>query len=423
MIKLVVINHSFQAQYFSRRWQILAEQHADLDVTLFAPEESKWYNSKSYTYGNGGMVLKGKSVEDGNFHIRLFRKRDVRSSDWYSPDFKQMLLDIKPDVVYHIGGHTQLSLVQITKIVKKYLPKTKLLAFSMRGPHHDLDARRSRGLSLNSIKANISVLQSSCRWNYVKKNVDAFFCHYPDAFESFRKEGWVGPLYMQTQVGVNTEWFHPDDNSREEIRKKYRIGDSYLFGTAARFTLSKGIDDIIDALPIDGNWKLMIMGSGNDDEIERLHNKVKKRCIEDRVVFPGFVDWYDMTKYWNAVDCAIHVPHTTKKWIETFSLSVVQAMVTGKPIIGDDSGSVPYQIGPDGVIVKEGDIQSLHDKMQWMINHQSEASEIGQKMYRYAVESFSIQHLDDMFYDTLMDIMKGVYDESKIDMSKYKTLI
>ncbi len=421
MIRIVLINHSFQINYYSRRWELLAEQHPDLDVTLLAPEKSKWYNSKSYTYGNGGTVIKGKTVENGNFHIQLFRKRDVRGSDWYSPDLKKLLLEINPDVVYHIGSHTQLSLVQIIRIVKKHLPKTKILAFSMRGPHHNLSARRKKGMSWGAIKSNLSVALSTQIWRYVKKNVDVFFCHYPAAFNSFREEGWTGPLYIQTQVGVNLEWFHPDEKARQEIRNKYSIGDSFLFGAAARFSLSKGIDDILNALPVNGDWKFMIMGSGRDDEIERLHKIVSEKGIENRVIFPGFVDWYDMTKYWNAIDCAIHVPRSTQKWVETFSLSIVQAMATAKPIIGNDSGSVPFQIGQDNILVKEGDICALHEKMQWVMNNRDEARKIGEKAFDYASRSFSVQHLDDMFYVTLLDIMNGVYDVRKIDMTEYNT--
>ena len=59
---------------------------------------------------------------------------------------------------------------------------------------------------------------------------------------------------MQTQVGVNQEWFYRDDLKRQAIREKYNLGDAFVFGSATRFTPDKGLDDIIDALPDDGNW-------------------------------------------------------------------------------------------------------------------------------------------------------------------------
>ncbi|UKI39499.1 MAG: glycosyltransferase [Alistipes putredinis] len=131
----------------------------------------------------------------------------------------------------------------------------------------------------------------------------------------------------------------------------------------------------------------------------------------------GFVDWYDMAKYWNAVDCAVHVPRTTPKWVETFSLAAVQPQITKKPVIGNTSGSVPYQIGFENMIVPEGDIDALRQKLIEMMNNPNQAREIGMKMYERSHNSFEIRHLNELFYQTIQDIVKGVYDENKIDMA------
>ena len=203
----------------------------------------------------------------------------------------------------------------------------------------------------------------------------------------------------------------------KEIRDKYNLGDSYVFGSASRFTPDKGIDDILSALPKEGNWKYLMMGTGSEEDLNRLKRLVEANGLQDKVIMTGFVDWYDMTKYWNAVDCAIHVPHTTPKWVETFSLSVIQPQITRKPIIGNDSGSVPYQIGFKDMIVPEGDVKALSDKISWVLYNQTEAKHIGEKMYDRVHNSFTVEHLNDLFYATLMDILKGVYDEGKVDMA------
>lgn len=60
---------------------------------------------------------------------------------------------------------------------------------------------------------------------------------------------------MQTQVGVNGEWFHEDSAARIEIREKYAIPDNtYVFGSATRFTQDKGVDTILEALSSDGDF-------------------------------------------------------------------------------------------------------------------------------------------------------------------------
>jgi glycosyltransferase involved in cell wall biosynthesis len=226
---------------------------------------------------------------------------------------------------------------------------------------------------------------------------------------------------MQTQVGVNPEWFHPDEEARQDIRKKLGVGDNtYLFGSASRFSASKGLSDIVNALPTEGNWKYVMMGTGSDEEIKVLKDLIVSRGLVDKIIMPGMIDWYEIANYWNAIDCAIHVPRTTKEWVETFSLAAVQPQATKKPVIGNTSGSVPYQLGFEEMIVPEGDIKALHDKILWVLNNQREAKEMGEKMYQRTMNSFSINHLNDMFYDTLVeDVLCHKYDIKKVDMTTY----
>jgi len=417
-MKIVLINHTFQLKYYYRRWELFAERHPNVDVTLLTPDKVEWYKNKAYSFGKTTTNY-GQEMEKGNFHIRTFR-RVIFKGVWYSPDFKRLFTEINPDIIYHLGTHHQYSLVQIGRIAEKCLPKTKLILFSMRGPVSNLtNIRKHAKLSNPSVLAKYWLSKYVIK--YVNKHYDAVFCHYPDAVACFREEGFTKPIYMQTQVGVNTEWFRPSEEERRAIREKYGFGDAYVFGSATRFTPDKGLDDILDALPAEGNWKMLMIGSGAPNDVERIKAKIASRHLEDKIVLPGFIQKMDMPPYWNAIDCAIHVPRTTDHWEETFSLSVVQPMATKKPIIVNTSGSVPYQAGPDAITVEEGNIQQLHDKICWVLSHQNEAKEIGSAMYERVVKCFSVEHLNQMFYDTLQDVITGKYDENKFDMTKYQT--
>lgn len=418
--KIVLINHTFQINYYSRRWKILAEQHPNVDVTLLTPKKYRWYPTKDYSYGNGKVVC-AKEQDDNNFHIRLYRQIENKYFGWRTPDFGKLFRAIDPDIICFIGSHNQYALGQVLRAVERNRLKAKVIAHSMRGPHHQVKIKEGRCNPIVYLGRRIIYLDKKTRLNYVNKHCKAMFCHYPDAVEAFRNEGFAGPIYMQTQVGVNTEWFHPDAQARGEIRDKYALGDAFVFGSASRFNPTKGMFDVIAAMPKEGNWKFLMMGSGSQEETQKIRQAIRERGLEDKIILTGFVDWYEIAKYWNAIDCAIHVPRTTQHWTETFSLVVVQAMITGKPIIGDTSGSVPYQIGPDGIIVPEGDVQALHEKIQWVLDHPVEAAEIGRKMQERAESSFSVQHLDDMFYDTLLDVLEDKFDPAKADMTKYPT--
>lgn len=416
MIKLVCINHSFQKEYYSRRWKLFAQQFQDVDVTLLTPKEFSWYKNKIYTYGNA-EIDKAKDVDEDNFHIRTFRINFFKVG-LTSPDFKRLLLEIHPDVIYNIGSHTMLTVVQIGEIARKYLPKAKLVQFSMRGPNWN-QKHHLPFMSKAWLRNRYLYYYSKPVIKYLNKHYDAITCHYPDAVEAFRREGFEGPIYMQTQVGVNKEWFYENEDYRKEIREKYHLGDAYVFGSASRFTPDKGLDDIIDAMPKDGNWKFLMMGKGGDEDMKRIKNHIQARGLQDKIILTGFIDWFEIVKYWNAIDCAIHVPRTTEHWVETFSLTIIQAMLLKKPIIGNTSGSVPYQIGPEGIIVPEGDINKLGEKVQWVLNHKEDAEQLGLLMNKRA-EHYTVQSLNRLFYKTITeDILFGKYDETKADMATY----
>ena len=173
---------------------------------------------------------------------------------------------------------------------------------------------------------------------------------------------------MQTQVGVNPELFHENNEWREEIRKKYNLTDEYVFGSGTRFIIEKGVDDIIASLPGEGNWKYMIIGAGRPDEEARIKKAIERSGKSDKIIMTGEIKFSEMPKYWNALDCVVHVPRSSVKWEETFSIALVQAMITGKPIVASDSGSVPYQVGSEGMIVKSGDIDAIRKKLEWVLS-------------------------------------------------------
>lgn len=419
MIKICIFNHTFQKPEFYKRWRLLAEKYSDIDVTLLAPADWTWGESKGLTYG---MVeyLKGCAVEEERFHIHLIDVRHTRRIGWVSERMEQEIAELRPDIFYYIGAHYDLSFMKIFEFKKKYhLDNMKIMLFSMRGQKLSLRFEKSKHpvqLAKNIVK--YAIFKS--RLNRLNKNTDAVFCHYPVGRDEFIREGYHGPIYMQTQVGVDTEVFRPNPESRQKIREKYNIGDAYLFGSASRFTSDKGLSEVIAALPKEGNWKYLMMGWGRDDEVEKIKTEIAERGLEDKIILTGYIHtWAEMAEHWNALDCAVHMPLTTPLWEETFSLSLVQAMATALPVIGSSSGSVPYQIGPEGIIVPERDIEALNAQFETMLANPAYGVEIGKKMFKRATRCFCTRHLNDCFYDTIQDILVGVHDENKVDMTKY----
>lgn len=421
MIKVIIINHTFQKKQFYKRWELLTEQHKDLDVTLLAPSDWIWGKEKTLTFGYVDNI-RGVAIEKERFHVHLIDTKRDFLGEWSSILLEKEIEDICPDVVYFIGGHTARPLMQIIDLKKRLnIKNMRIIVFSMRGHTPTIDFKKSEPGLKKYINTIGKILILGPRIRKCNKYCDAIFCHYPAALNAFRNEGFIKPIYMQTQVGVDPDIFGPNEESRIKIREKYNLGDAYVFGSATRFHYSKGLTEVIKALPQEGNWKYLMMGWGRDDEVLEIKRQISERGLQDRIILTGYIDnWKDMAAHWNALDCAVHAPLTTLRWEETFSLALVQAMITGLPVIGTNSGSVPYQIGADGIIVEEKDIDLMRERMIYLMNNSQYGIEIGKKMRLRALNCFSIYHLNDLFYETIIDIINNKYDENKKDMSIWR---
>ena len=407
IIKIAIVNHAFQKDFFRTRWVKFAKDYPDCELFLITPSTYVWGKSKALTYGKKEKVS-AENINEGNFHLITVRSSKSLTGGWKSKDFKKVLQNINPDFIYHIGTHTQNPLFQLINLKRRHFKNSILLSFSMRGTNTNKKSR----ISLMKYDKNIikKLLRIPMYWldlwrlRKVNKYVDCILCHYPDAEEIFRKEGFKKRISVQTQVGVNTDIFKSNEDYRNEIRTKYNLNNSFVFGSASRFHYSKGIKEIIDALTFEGDWKYLLMGSGLPEEKLQIEDKIREKGLENKVILTGYVDQSEMPKYWNAIDCAIHFPLSTPQWIETFSLALVQAMASGKPVVGSSSGSVPYQVGEGGCVVEEGNSKLLSVALEKMMNDKDFRTKNAKEMFKRATSLFSVDSLNKQFYQLINEL-------------------
>lgn len=409
MLRVLIISHNFKEKRFCERWSLMTKLYRDVDVTLLGPSRWSWGNNKGYTFGKSSCE-EGTAWEEERFRVRLIDMRQSYYFDWLSFKMINEIRRAKPDLVYFIGNHLQYPLTETIFATKIFAPKAKIAAFSMRGLPHRFDDEGGNWKTKTIQKLN------EFKWKIVKKNCDAIFCHYPEARNLFIEEGYTGPVYINTQIGVDSNFYKRDEVARKRVRGELNIdNDIFIFGSATRFNSQKGLLEILRALPSEGNWRYLMLGSGANEEEEYIQAEILRLGIKDKIIMPGFIEWKQMPDYWSAMDCAVHVPKTTKTWVETFSLALVQAMSCSLPVIGNTSGSVPYQIGRDGIVVPEGDVDSLRVEMIRFLNNRDEARKVGELMRHRAVNCFDINHLSHCFYSTILDVVKGDFNPGKID--------
>jgi UDP-glucose:(heptosyl)LPS alpha-1,3-glucosyltransferase len=151
--------------------------------------------------------------------------------------------------------------------------------------------------------------------------------------------------------GVDIECFHPRNRQyREEIRKRYGIGDEFVILFVSNNFRMKGLGYLIKALAKIKKedhppFKLLILGRDRQNPYLRL---AKKLGILEEVIFVGSTN--EPEKYYGAADLLVH-----PTFYDACSLTVLEALASGLPVITTSSNGASGVLnqGEDGLVIQE----------------------------------------------------------------------
>lgn len=149
-----------------------------------------------------------------------------------------------------------------------------------------------------------------------------------------------------------------------------------------RFNHEKRIDRLITAFSMIADkypdWHVDIFGDGN--EKQNLLRQIQEMRLEQRVIVheptKAIYDEYKRSEM--LVLCSEH---------EASPLVLVEAMACGVPCVSLDCPNGPREIINDhvtGLLAKDGDVQDLSVKIEWLITHEAERKNMGQQARIYA---------------------------------------
>ncbi len=149
-----------------------------------------------------------------------------------------------------------------------------------------------------------------------------------------------------------------------------------------RFNHEKRIDRLITAFSMIADkypdWHVDIFGEGNDKQ-DLLH-QIKEMKLDGRVIIhePTNAIYDEYKRSEMLVLCSEH---------EAYSLVLVEAMSCGVPCVSLDCPNGPREIikdGETGLLAKNGDVEDLSSKIEWMITHENERKIMGYKARDFA---------------------------------------
>lgn len=154
-------------------------------------------------------------------------------------------------------------------------------------------------------------------------------------------------------LGVDVGAFRPDPAAgREVLRQLGWEPGPPVVGYLGRFVPEKGLGLLTRALDrLGGDWRALLVGAGPMEPELRAW----AAGHGDRVRLCTGVTHDAVPAYLNAMAVLCAPSRTTPRWKEQFGRMVVEAFAAGVPVVGSDSGEIPFVVGDAGVVVGEND--------------------------------------------------------------------
>lgn len=199
----------------------------------------------------------------------------------------------------------------------------------------------------------------------------------PAAAKMARSWGYEGPTPIVPH-GVPDWPEHPE--GREEKR-------AFTVGFAGRFVEEKGLWDLVEAVRGMPETCLRLFGNGPMlDELRGVD------LPSGSVEVVTNVTHNQMASAYATLDVLVLPSRTTPTWTEQFGRVLVEAMWCGVPVVGSDSGEIPWVIETTGggLVFEEGDVEGLRRCLEQLRHDPGERERLASNGRAAVAERFSV---------------------------------
>ncbi len=220
------------------------------------------------------------------------------------------------------------------------------------------------------------------------------------ALEVIRTKGYTKPSLVIPQFGVDPVLYQPAPPEPRPANRPPTLG--YI----GRLVEEKGIQILLDAVALLRQpYRLEIIGSGYYRT--ELEVQAARLGIRDRIFFRNSVPSRDVPNVLSKIDILIVPSLTRSNWKEQFGRVIIEAMACEVPVIGSDSGEIPNVIGDAGVIVPEGDPETLALRIWELMEDRVRRLELAARGRQRVLRYFTQQQVALRYYQLYQAMLYG----------------
>jgi glycosyltransferase involved in cell wall biosynthesis len=344
-----------------------------VELTLVTPpywqsdDGSKQILERLYTSGYEMIVT--PLALNGNFHLH------------YYPKLHKIMREVRPEVVHIDEEPFNFATFQAMRLATSL--KAKALFFTWQNLYRDYPPP-FRQLEL---------------YNY--QHASTALAGNRDAEQVLRRKGYNGSVHVIPQFGFDTDIY-----KRSTPRQPRQPGEPFTIGFIGRLKEEKGLPLMIEALTYLPDYcQAVFIGNGPMKSV--LEEQAANLGLLDRVIFKPGVPTYEVPKEMERLGAFILPSLTRPNWKEQFGRVLPEAMSCETPVIGSDSGEIPYVIGDAGLVFKEGDARELSERVKTLLDDPAYYANLAKRGRQRVLENYTQGQIARQTFEVYRSILQG----------------
>lgn len=374
-MRILVASHTYIVDLNCEKFRALAHLEPNIEVTIVVPQ--RWRPG-----GVQNRTITTRPWQDGSFRVVPISNLSQNNQGLlvFGPDLIALLRQFRPQIIQVEQGSKALAYAQLITLNRWLHLRAKNCFFTWWNLPYQL-------------KFPIAALEA-----YNLRHTDGLVVGNQDGAEVLKERGYQGPYTVMPQLGIDETLFRPQP--QPELAAQLGIQpDDFVVGFVGRFVEEKGLMTLAQALAnlpeTTRPWKWLLLGRGPLQQ--ELVDWARRSGLTDRLILIESVAHDQVPQYINLMQTLVLPSETSQRfktltsagWKEQFGHVLIEAMACRVPVIGSDSGEIPYVIGETGLVFPEGNVTALRDCILQLMQQPDLATELAQRGYDRAMTRYT----------------------------------